>query len=275
MSINTPPDYVESEIAFVADEWRDRSSSPRIYSKSSRLANTQRHRVKIYDARPRHAAGELDLDVSGFVLLEHQTSVTEFSSRDVVLQEYFPEMRELLKRVTEAYDALPFPFYQVRSKSPEHFFDAYSLYIHCDYSPDGLAKLAQHILKENAAEEQYPAAQWDYAFYNLWQPIVGTVQKDPLVVMDASTLEREDIIDYHPTPEGKGGRAAVPLFNPQQRFYYVPKMRVDEVLVLKQLDSRFNRALVAPHTSFHDPTAAANASERQSIDIRFMCIFPK
>jgi hypothetical protein len=273
--MNAQPNYVESEIAFVGDEWRDQSSSPRIYSKTSRLANTRRHTVKIGDARSRHFAGELDLDVSGFVLLERETSVTKFSSKEIVLGEYFPEMREVLMQTTGAYDALPFPFYQVRSKSPQHFFDAYSLYIHCDYSPDGLDKLARHIIKENAAEKRYPASEWDYAFYNLWRPIVGTVQKDPLVVMDASTLERKDIIDYHPTPEGQKGLAAVPLFNPEQRFYYVPQMRIDEVLVLKQLDTRNNRALVAPHTSFQDPTVVGDVPERQSIDIRFMCIFPK
>jgi hypothetical protein len=269
------PNYVESEIAFIGDEWRDASSIPRIYSKTSRLANTRRRVVKIHNARSRHSEGALDLDVSGFVLLEHQTSVTNFTSKDVVLGDYFPEMRELLKQATGAYDALPFPFYQVRSKSPQHFFDAYSLYIHCDYSPDGLDKLAHHIIKENAAEKRYPATEWDYAFYNLWRPIAATVQKDPLVVMDASTLERNDIINYHPMSEGQKGLAAVPLFNPQQRFYYLPQMRIDEVLVLKQLDTRLGNALVAPHTSFQDPTAVAGARERQSIDIRFMCIFPK
>jgi hypothetical protein len=184
-------------------------------------------------------------------------------------------MRELLMNVTGAHDAVPFPFYQVRSKNPQHFFDAYSLYIHCDYSPGYLHKLAQNIINGSGNDISYPSTEWDFAFYNFWRPIIGTVQKDPLVIMDASTLERADIIDYHPTPEGESGRAAVPLFNPEQRFFYVPQMRTDEVLVLKQLDSRAQRAMVAPHTSFQDPTAAPGAPERQSIDIRFMCVFPK
>ena len=273
------PKHVESEIAFVGDEWRDQSRSPRIYSKSSRLANTRRRSVLIHNVRPRHAAGELDLDGTGFVLLEHQSAVTNFSDKDIVLQDYFPEMRDVLMRATGAYDALPFPFFQVRSKQPQHFFDAYSLYIHCDYSPKDVHKLAQYIIKDSgpeyAKEVSYAATEWDFAFYNLWRPIVNTVEKDPLVIMDASTLERADIIDYYPTPEGENGSAAVPLFNPKQRFYYVPQMRTNEVLLLKQLDTRPDKALVAPHTSFQDPTAAADAVERQSIDIRFMCIFPK
>ena len=52
-------------------------------------------------------------------------------------------------------------------------------------------------------------------------------------------------------------------------------MNPDEVLVFKQLDSRIEKSLVCPHTSFIDPNAAPDAAERQSIDIRFMCVFPK
>ena len=56
---------------------------------------------------------------------------------------------------------------------------------------------------------------------------------------------------------------------------HVPAMRPDEVLVFKQLDSRPDLAFVCPHTSFEDPTTLPDAPPRQSIDIRFLCVFPK
>ena len=129
-------------------------------------------------------------------------------------------------------------------------------------------------LKENDALDAYPAESWDYAWYNLWRPIGGVVKKNPLVVMDASTLKREDIINYSASKDRKG-YAAVPLFEQAQRLYYVPDMRPDEVLVIKQMDTRKGRAFVSPHTSFDDPSSPDDAPERESIDIRFMCVFPK
>jgi len=88
-------------------------------------------------------------------------------------------------------------------------------------------------------------------------------------------MERQDIINYRLIEDGDKAQAAVPLFNKNQRYCYFPNMELDEVLVFKQLDSRAEKSLVCPHTSFIDPNASADAAERESIDIRFMCVFPK
>ena len=270
-----PPECVTSRIAFVNDEWRDREDDPHIFSRGSRLANTSLREVVIHNARLRDAAGDLNLDRSGFVLVQHMSAVTDFRSKQTVVGPYFCEMRELILALTGAQDAVPFPFYQVRTNDPEHFFDAYSLYMHCDYTPGRLVAFARDVLERSDRAGRYPESDWDYAFYNLWRPIRGVVQRNPLVLIDASTVLREDIIDYHPVREGERGRAAVPLYNPGQRYYYVPAMRPDEVLVFKQLDSRPDLAFVCPHTSFEDPTSLPDAPPRQSIDIRFLCVFPK
>ena len=268
------PDYVESQVAFINDEWRDRDESPRIYSRESRRANTSRREVTIHNARMRDEAGDLDLDESGFVLIKHETEVVDFRNKEVVLNEYIPEMRELILQHSGAHDAFSFPFYQVRSKEPEHFFDAYSLYMHCDFSPDTWRKFAQSIVKDSGSGKAYPSEAWDFAIYNLWRPVGGMVQQDPLVLIDASTVDRDDILNYRAVKYGRG-QAALPLFNAQQRYYYIPGMQTDEVLIFKQLDSRADKSLVCPHTSFVDPTAPVDAVARESIDIRIMCVYPR
>ena len=124
--------------------------------------------------------------------------------------------------------------------------------------------------------EVYPRDRWDYAFYNLWRAVEVPVECDPLVWVDASTVLAQDIIDYRPVKEGTDqGVAAVPLFNTNHRHHYIPNMQPDEVLILKQLDSRQGVAQVCPHTSFVDPTTPADARPRRSIDVRFLCIFDK
>ena len=269
------PEHVTARISFVKDMWRDRADDPHIYSRASRRENTCEREVVVHNARLRDAAGDLHLDRSGFVLVRHATTVTDFQSKDVVVGQYFAAMCELILGLTGAADAVAFPFYQVRTSDPKHFFDAYSLYMHCDYTPNTLSAFARSVLAPSGRAERYPDSDWDYAFYNLWRPIGDVVQRNPLVLIDASTVRREDIIDYRPVREGERGRAAVPLYHPEQRFYYVPLMRPDEVLVFKQLDSRPGHAFVCPHTSFEDPTTAPDAPDRRSIDIRFLCVFPK
>jgi hypothetical protein len=57
--------------------------------------------------------------------------------------------------------------------------------------------------------------------------------------------------------------------NPSHRWFYVPEMTVDEVLLLKCYDSATDgRARFDPHTAFTDPTTPADASPRESIELR-------
>ena len=271
--MNSAPDWVESQIAFVNEEWREHDELPRIYNRESRHANTTRHDVIIHNARLEK--DHYDLDSCGYMLINHKTQITEFRDKEVVAKQYFPEMREVILELTKAHDAFVFPFYQVRSRRPDNFFDAYSLYMHCDFSPDTWLQFAQSIIKDSGAKDEFPPEKWDFALYNFWRPIGQAVEKDPLVLIDARTMERQDIINYRLIEDGDKAQAAVPLFNKNQRYCYFPNMELDEVLVFKQLDSRAEKSLVCPHTSFIDPNAAADAAERESIDIRFMCVFPK
>ncbi len=265
-------DHVKAEIAFVTETWRHSPEPPRIFSRASRETSTAPREVTIRNARLRD---DLHLDRSGFVLVNHRSDVTDFRHKPTVLEAYFPEMKRLLLDLTGAADAFPITFYQVRSRDPEHFFDAYSLYMHCDFSPGTWTRFAQHVIRESGVDRSYAPDEWDYAAYNLWRPVGGTVERDPLVLIDASTVDRSDIIDYLAVEHGDKGKAAVPLYNKRQRFFYVPDMRTDEVLIFKQLDSRPTHALVCPHTSFVDPTAPPDARPRESIDIRFVCVFEK
>ena len=212
-------------------------------------------------------------------MVEHESQVSDFHDKQQVTDVYFAEMRDLILAKTGATAAFAVDFYQVRSAEPAHFFDAYSLYMHCDFSPDSRTKLARHFIRAATraadTETEYSDEAWDFAVYNLWRPVGGPVERDPLVLIDASTVARSDILEYSPMKDRDDGRAALPLYNPDQTLYYVPHMQPNEVLVFKQLDSRPGHALVCPHTSFQDPTAKADAPPRQSIDIRMVCVFPK
>jgi hypothetical protein len=63
-------------------------------------------------------------------------------------------------------------------------------------------------------------------------------------------------------------------YNPDHRWFYFPEMTRDEALVFKVYDSaKDGRARFTPHTSFSDPTSAADAPPRQSIEVRTFAFF--
>lgn len=272
--INPVAKSVTAQIAFLNNEWKGKAELPRIYSRESRHANTSKHDIEIVDARPLQAAGEFELDRNGFTLIQHQAAFENFDDKQAIETEYFEEMRQVILELTGAEDAIPFPFYQLRSRNPVHFLDAYSLYLHCDFSLNTWQSMSQRIVEKYGAGK-YATGEYDFALYNLWRPIHHTVQRNPLTLVDASTVDEDDIIEYRVLPSGETELAALPVYNPSQKFYYFPKIKTDEVLIFKQQDSRDGLAKVCPHTSFVDPSAAHDAPERHSIDIRMFCVYRK
>ena len=59
-----------------------------------------------------------------------------------------------------------------------------------------------------------------------------------------------------------------------RRWYYFPEMQPDEALLIKTYDSATDgRARFTLHTSFDDPTAAADAEPRESLETRCFAFF--
>ena len=78
-------EHLSARVRYLNPEWRERDGRPRICSRESRRANTRFYDIEIEDARGLAERGELDLDTNGFVLLRHDSAVTDFSiARTVV-----------------------------------------------------------------------------------------------------------------------------------------------------------------------------------------------
>ncbi len=56
-------------------------------------------------------------------------------------------------------------------------------------------KTATTALAEWGVELDH-SKKWDFAWYNLWQPIDWEVQQNPLAIIDFTTLERDDLVGY-------------------------------------------------------------------------------
>ena len=71
---------------------------------------------------------------------------------------------------------------------------------------------------------------------------------------------------------GAESAASVFAYRPGHRWWYFPAMHAGEALIIKLHDTDHSVAWRAPHTSFHD-ASAAGASPRQSIELRSVAYF--
>ena len=268
---------VNAEVRYLNADWKGRPDVPRIGDRATRRANTAKRTVAIDDARGR----ALDLDTSGFVLTRHDSAVEDFHDVAQVRGAYYGEVGGVVREMTGA-DAVFVYSHTVRTEDTSDFNVAYARFVHCDYSLARAAERRRSALAKHRAELD-PARHWEFAWYNTWQPIEREVRKNPLAVIDASTLDLTDVLDYYytgyqgkPGPETGamegGAPSSMPIFNPAQRFYYFPRMQTHEMMVIKQLDTRPDRARGCPHTSF-DIDAPADAPGRRSIEVRMACAF--
>lgn len=261
---------VRTKVDYLDAEWKTRRGRPQIHSNETRLAVTSPVDVEVHDARPAQRAGLLDLDSNGFVLAEHETAVTDFRDRNQIRDLYVPEMSELLSSLTGADEVFWFAFAPLRNEAPDDFFAAYSLYMHCDYAPRFADQLTIDLLQRRDSPLAHDHAGWEFAWFNLWRPVDWEVQERPLTIVDASTVDRSDIVEYRPAADAL---ASLPVHDDQHRLSYFPAMQTNEVAIFKQLDSRPSRALVCPHTSFVDPDSPADARPRRSFELRLVCAF--
>ena len=262
---------VVADVRYLNAEWRDRTEIPVVGDRESRRANTAKHAVEIRDARDGLASGELTLDVNGFALLRHVSAVGNFRDDEEVRRIYYPEIVALAKRTTGAREVVVTQ-HVVRTEDTSDFNRAYARFLHCDYTLDDPRGLAERALARRDLDSNDYATS-EFAWFNSWQPFDHTVDRNPLAVVDASTVKAEDVLDYHYTGYGQKGKSAMPLRDPSHRFYYVRRMKTDELLFIKQLDTRKGLSKVCPHTSFDDPASREDAPPRRSIEVRMMAVF--
>mgnify|MGYP001156455509 FL=1 len=109
---------------------------------------------------------------------------------------------------------------------------------------------------------------------NLWRPIRGPLQDAPLAVCDTRSVAPGDLVEQDLIYRDRRGEIYGLTYNPAHRWFYVPGMQREEVLLLKCYDSaRDGRARFMPHTAFDDPTAPADKLPRESIELRTLVFF--
>ena len=231
------------------------------------------HNARLLDPAP-------TLDSHGFQLVVAPTKL-DLLDNDVVRDGFYPECRDLLKRVTGC-DEVRGGGHEFRNgfggetgprgvkPTPNGSGGAYAQGIHADMSPaveDGFRRIVP--------DDRH------FESINIWRSANSeTVRMMPLAVCDMRSVRIDDIVfgDGQNTGNIKQYTKVVDqrlIHGPHQRWYYFPDMTPDEALLFRQYDTRqeiLNLRTVF-HTAVADPTSPDDAPMRSTIEVRMQAIY--
>lgn len=232
-----------------------------------------KHTMAIQNAREH--IDDISLDKQGITFTQHETAVENFYDAEEVKAVYYPEVVELIKKITGAEKVHVFD-HNVRcapmcargengAREPVKF-------AHNDYT---LKSGPQRVRDLLPAEEAKERLQQRFAVINVWRPIRGPVQDAPLAVCDAASMAQDDFNETDLKYEDRTGEVYSVSHNPHHRWFYFPQMERNEAMLLKCYDSATDgRARFTAHSAFEDPTSPSDAPARESIETRTLVFFP-
>lgn len=229
------------------------------------------HPVAIHSARPLLEA--LSLDLQGFEVTYGKTRVRNFDDPEERKRVYDAEVADLVIAKTGAHTALVFD-HTIRRiggddanatrRAPVHV-------VHNDYTLKSGPQRVRDLLPPHAAEQ---ALKRRFAIVNVWRSINGPVTDTPLAFADARTVADADWIATDLKYPDRTGEIYRVAFNPDHRWFYVPNLQPDEILLLKTFDSATDgTARYMPHSAFADPATRPGTEKRQSIESRVLAFF--
>ena len=273
---------VSAPLSYIAPS--DGPAQVRVYPPSSGIAterpNAAQHVMAIRDVR--RAAADLRLDEHGFELHTSPSAFADYYDAAAVRERYYPEVESALRKMTGALTVMAFDHNvrsAIRAARGETGIRVPVDQVHNDYTEQSGPKRKQEIL---AAVDRMDLMNRRVAFVNLWRPIIGPVQDNPLALCSARSVAAQDLVatDIHhfgeddlTTPRHTGQIYSV-RHSPAHEWFYVSEMRPDEVLLLKCYDSRADgRARFMPHTGFNNPDCPSAFVPRESIEVRTLVVF--
>jgi hypothetical protein len=234
-----------------------------------RNTESEEHKVTVLDAR----GVDLSLDHEGFVLLHHKTAAAALYDEEIIKSVYYPECERLMREATGAKRVVVFDHIvrnAAKAAIPGSGIKMPAGRVHNDYT----ARSAPQRVRDLMGDEAEELLKHRYAINNLWRPLVGPLLSNPLALCDAETLEDENLVGSDLRYPDRTGEIYGITYNPNQRWYYFPKMQPDEAVIIRCFDSaRAGAARFSAHGAFEDPQTPPNAPPRESIEVRTLVFY--
>ncbi|MCH7743580.1 MAG: hypothetical protein IIB71_13055 [Proteobacteria bacterium] len=241
----------------------------------------------------RYALDTLDFEHCGFTLLEHNSGVADWHNEQLVNEIHVPEIEKLATEFTGCDHAIAFPAL-IRSPATAKEIADYAPIesVHSDYTEDyqsmvtnpshSYFKFLEPLLIRDGLDYKVIQEARRIMVIQFWRNIGETLPDFPLAICDAETVNRSELIVVE-VPVYGGRRLDFEAFSvrtpPQPAvhvWYTFPRLKSNEVLTFRTFDSRCveeGRPFWTPHTAFRDPNAGPDAPQRESIEMRALCLF--
>jgi hypothetical protein len=224
--------------------------------------------VTIHDAR---RVRGLALDVSGFEMIPHRSSLTDWArlkETERVTAVDYPEVEAALRAHTGAVKVVIFD-HTLRDSTALPGRAALREPVRRVHDDQTLDSAPQRVAKHLPPDEAAWRLQRRFAIVNFWRPVGGPVRQTPLAVCDARTIEVSDLLASDLIYPDWTGETYALAFNPRHRWYWYPHQTPSEATLLKIFDSATDgRARLTAHTAFDDPASPPDAPSRRSIEVR-------
>jgi len=236
-------------------------------------AQYEPHEVTIRDGRPHRDT--FRLDTHGFVFVDHETQVKDFTDPDEAKRFYEPEVRALVKQSSGASEVVVInQWVRFGDEARRNAAGARPPVkrVHSDFTDNTARWWLRHIFGNAEAERRMKKR---FAIVQVWRPIRGDVIADPLAICDARSVSRECfILVERRYPDRRAGETYQIAYHPSHEWFWFPRMTRNEALVFKVFDSDESQpARRTPHTAFDHPTPPPNAPPRESIETRTFAFF--
>ena len=215
-----------------------------------------------------------ELDVHGFVFVDHHTKVTDFTDEAERQRVYDPEVQALVKKHSGASDVLVFD-HTIRASDEEsqRVSGARPTVkgVHNDYTERSAPIRLREIVGDAEAERRL-TKRW--AIIQVWRPIRRPVMIDPLGICDGRSIPQQGFIKVERRYKYRTGEVYHIAYNPSHVWYHFPQMTRDEALVFKVFDSDLaKQSRFTAHSAFDDPNTPPDAPPRESIETRTFAFF--
>lgn len=232
----------------------------------------RQHEMNVRNGRPLRQT--FDLDIHGFVFVDHHTQVRDFTDDAQRKNVYDAEVKALIKKHSGAADVLVFDHtLRVSDEQGQQNLNARPTVkgVHNDYTEASAPRRLRDVLGDAEAERRFNK-RW--AIIQVWRPIRGSVMIDPLGICDGRSIPQQGFIKVERRYKDRTGEVYHIAHHPSHIWFHFPQMERHEALVFKVFDSDTSKpSRFTAHSAFDDPAAPADAPPRESIETRTFAFF--
>ncbi|KAH4188154.1 hypothetical protein HBI56_108130 [Parastagonospora nodorum] len=247
-------------------------------SEKTNLVFESHENVLIHDARG--LEGEFSMEKQGFEFRTVPTAANLHAQTETEMNKYLKEVEDYFMTTYGADRVFVYDFrirrnIEMTNEGEVDLNDKFTHLrpvnqVHIDHTADGGVKRIQGHMKEES--DELLGQGWIAQIINVWRPLVQVIQDKPLALCDSRTVLKNDLIATDQVTRKIAGEIYYVNYNPDQMWYYLSEQKEDEVIIFKSYDSRPDAAM-APHVSFPNPHAPADAPERESVEVRALVFY--